>query len=125
LPFVVSLQKFINFAMPLFVEIPGIACGLRLIEENDKLEPADTSGTAEGGPKKWKEGTAALLSMTTGKGKRGSGRELRLLAVGMKMLMRELNLKFWRLTGPYRARYAPGRSGGTARKKEKGMEWRN
>ena len=29
------------------------------------------------------------------------------------------------LTGPYRARYAPGGSGGTARKKKKGMEWRN
>jgi hypothetical protein len=29
------------------------------------------------------------------------------------------------VTGPYRARYAPGRSGGSARKKKKGMEWRN
>jgi hypothetical protein len=30
-----------------------------------------------------------------------------------------------KLTGPYRARHAPGGSGGTAWKKKKGMEWRN
>jgi hypothetical protein len=29
------------------------------------------------------------------------------------------------MTGPYRARYAPRGSGGTARKKKKGMAWRN
>jgi hypothetical protein len=37
----------------------------------------------------------------------------------------EKNLKLRLLTGPYRARCAPGRSGGTAWKKKKGMEWRN
>jgi hypothetical protein len=29
------------------------------------------------------------------------------------------------ITGPCRARYAPGGSGGTAWKKKKGMEWKN
>ena len=54
-------------------------------------------------------------------GREGSTESLARLGIGSDREEQEEKT----MTGPYRARYAPGRSGGTAWKKKKGMEWRN